>query len=129
MTTTREALLKSPLAFTPWGHRGTLSDLSLDVDGVSLNFSFDTFGELVGVSHDISQQRWRELEEGRDEIEELAEAKRTIARLREELVDEDRRHRDELAEAVEEARGEVQDERQRLRDAAKEVLRTLGGGR
>lgn len=68
MTTTREALLKSPLAFTPWGHRGTLSDLSLDVDGVSLNFSFDTFGELVGVS-------------------------------------------------------------QRLRDAAKEVLRTLGGGR
>lgn len=24
MATTREALLKSPLAFTPWGHRGEL---------------------------------------------------------------------------------------------------------
>lgn len=126
MATTREALLKSPLAFTPWGHRGELSDLSLDVNGCSLNFSFDVFGELVDVTGDWKPGGFRC---AHDELEELAEAKRTIARLREELVDDERRHREELAEAVEEAREEVQDERKRLLDAAKEVLRTLGGGR
>lgn len=83
--TARAALLRSPLAFTPWGHRGELSDLSLDVNGVSLNFCFDVFGELVDVTGDWLPGGHRE--HHLDDSDELEELKESIARLEEKLED------------------------------------------
>lgn len=102
--TTREALLESSVSFKPTGNRGTVADLMLEVGSVELYFVFDVFGELAEVHHDYLPSL-----DSNEELEELAESRTQLARLRAKLTG-------------------LRLQAQALEEAAAEMRRALGEG-